>query len=108
MSEDHSWMYTDLDKCGDHSNKWMTKATTFPNRAFSITKMMRCPCSRCQNTRCLDDKKMMAIDLCKYDFMLCYEVWIFHGEKATQAIKEEEQDYSGTGVDRMDEMLENI
>jgi hypothetical protein len=49
---------------------------------------------------------MMAIDLCKYDFMLCYEVCIFHGEKATQAIKEEEQDYSGTRVDRMDEMLE--
>jgi hypothetical protein len=51
---------------------------------------------------------MMDIDLCKYGFVPGYEVWTFHGKKTTQAIEEEEQDYSGTRVDRMDEMLEYI
>jgi hypothetical protein len=55
----------------------------------------------------LEDKKMFVVDLCKYGFMPCYEVWTFHGENATQVIEEEEEDYS-TWVDRMDEMLEAI
>jgi hypothetical protein len=38
-----------------------------------------------------------------------YEVWTFHGKKATQSTEEEEQDYSGAGVDWMDKkMLEDI
>jgi hypothetical protein len=85
----------------------MTKTTVFLNRAFSRTTMVRCPCSRCQNTRCLKDKKTVVIDLCKYDFVIGYEMWIFHYKKATQIIEEEEEDYS-TGVDRMAEMLEAI
>jgi hypothetical protein len=48
----------------------------------------------------------MVVDLCRYGFVPGYEVWIFHGEKSTQTIEEEERDYSGTGVDRIDEMLE--
>jgi hypothetical protein len=36
-----------------------------------------------------------------------YEVWRFHGELGTQAVEEEEEDYS-IGFDRMDEMLEAI
>jgi hypothetical protein len=108
MGEDHISMYIGWDKCGDHSYEWMTKATTFLDCAFSRTKMVRCPCSRCQNTRCLDDKKMMVVDLCKYGFVPGYEVRTFHDEKATQAIEEEEHDYDDMEVDRMDEMLEDI
>jgi hypothetical protein len=33
---------------------------------------------------------MIALDLCRHDFMPHYEVWVFHGELATQAIEEEE------------------
>jgi hypothetical protein len=51
--------------------------------------------------------KMMIVDLCRYGFVPGYEVWIFYVEKATQAIKEEEEDYS-TRVDGMDEILEDI
>jgi hypothetical protein len=101
-------MYMSWDKGGDHSDEWMTKATTFLDRVFSRTKMVQCPCSGYQNMRCLADKKMMAIDLCKYDFTPGYGVWTFHGEKATQTIEEEEQDFSIIGVDRMDEMYEDI
>jgi hypothetical protein len=36
----------------------------------------------------LEDKKTIAIHLCKYGFVPGYEVWIFHVEKATQAIEE--------------------
>jgi hypothetical protein len=49
----------------------------------------------------------MAKELCKHGFVPGYEVWIFHGEKAARVIEEEEDDYSA-GVDRMDEMLEDI
>jgi hypothetical protein len=107
MGKDHSWMYNGWDKNGDHSDEWMTKTMVFLNRAFSRTKMVRCPCSRCQNTRCLKVKKTVVIDLCKYDFVIGYEMWIFHYKKVTQIIEEEEEDYS-TGVDRMAEMLEAI
>ena len=107
MAEDRSWMYNGWNKDGNYSEEWMTKTTAFLEHAFSRTKLVRCPCSRCQNTRCLDDKKQMAKELCKNGFVPGYEVWIFHGEKATQAIEEEEDDYS-TGVDRMDEMLEDV
>jgi hypothetical protein len=108
MSEDHSWIYTGWDKGVDHSDEWMTKATMFLDRAFSRTKMVWCPCDRCQNTRRLDDKRMMVVDLCKYSFLPGYEVWTFHIEKATQAIEEEEPDYNVMGVDRMDKMLDDI
>jgi hypothetical protein len=37
-----------------------------------------------------------------------YEVWVFHGESATQAIEEEEEDDYSTRVDKIDEMLEAI
>jgi hypothetical protein len=37
-----------------------------------------------------------------------YEVWTLRDEKATKDIEEDDQNYSGMGVDRMDEMLENI
>jgi hypothetical protein len=86
----------------------MIKAITFLDCDFSRIKMVRCPCSRCQNTRCLDDKKMMVVDLCKYGFMPGSEVWTVHGQKATKEIDEEEQDYIDMGVDTMDEMLEDI
>jgi hypothetical protein len=48
-----------------------------------------------------------TIDLCQHGFVLGYEVWRFYGELGTQAIEEEEEDYS-IGFDRMDEMLEAI
>jgi hypothetical protein len=38
--------------------------------------------------RCLEDKKTIVIHLCKYGLVPGYEVWIFHVEKATQAIEE--------------------
>jgi hypothetical protein len=59
----------------------MAKATIFLDHVFSRTKIVRCLYSRCQNTRCLNDNKMMAVGLCKYGFMSGYEVWIFHGKK---------------------------
>jgi hypothetical protein len=56
--------------------------------------------------RCLD-KRMIPKDLCRHGFVPGYEVWMFHGELGTQAIEEEEEDYS-TSIDIMDEMLEAI
>jgi hypothetical protein len=53
------------------------------------------------------DKNKVALDLCQNGFMLHYEVWVHYNESVTQAIEEEEVDYS-TRVDRMDEMLKAI
>jgi hypothetical protein len=59
--------------------------------------------------RCLEDKRTIAIHLCKNSFMPSYEVWTFHGESATRVIIEDEHDCDGEGdIDRMDKMLEAI
>jgi hypothetical protein len=55
----------------------------------------------------LFDKTMVSLDLCRYGFMLQYEVWVHHGESDTTTLAEEEEDYS-MGADRMDKMLEAI
>jgi hypothetical protein len=89
-------------------DEWMDKATTFLDRAFSQSKIVRCPCSQSQTSRCLDDKRTIAIHLCKNGFMPGYEVWTFHGESGTRFVAEDEHDYEVGDVDRMDEMLEAV
>jgi hypothetical protein len=85
----------------------MEKTTTFLDRAFSLSKIVWCSCSRCQNTWCLEDKPTIAIHLCKNGFVLGYEVWKFYGESGTSVIAEDEHDCDAE-VCRMDEMLEAI
>jgi hypothetical protein len=108
MAEDCSWMYSDWDKGGNYTDKWMDKTTTFLDRAFSWTQIVQCPCSLCQNLRCLEDKRTIDIHLCKNGFMPSHEVWTFHGESGTRVIAEDKHDYDVGDVDRMDEMLEAI
>jgi hypothetical protein len=80
----------------------------FLDCAFSLSKIVQCPCSRCQNTRCLEDKRIIVIQLCKNGFMLCYDAWKFHDESSTRVIADDEHDCDARDVDRMDEMLEAI
>jgi hypothetical protein len=108
MVEDRSWMYSGWDKEGNYINEWMDKATIFLDRAFSQSKIVWCPCSRCQNSRCLGDKRIIAIHLCKNGFVTCYEMWTFHGKSGTRVIVEDKHDCDVGGVDRMDKMLEAI
>jgi hypothetical protein len=107
MGEDRSWIYNGWDKEMNYTTEWMDKTTTFLDCAFSLSKIVRCPCSKCQNTRCLKHKIAIAIHLCKNGFLPSYEVWKFYGESGTIVITEDEHDYD-VGVDRMDEMLEAI
>jgi hypothetical protein len=86
----------------------MEKATTFLDCAFSRTQIVRCPCSRCQNSKCLDDKRTIDIHLCKNGFVPGYEVWTFHDESGIGVVAEDEHDFDVGDVDRMDEMLEAI
>jgi hypothetical protein len=108
MAEDRSWMYSGWDKGGNYTDEWMDKDTTFLDHAFSRTQIVRCPCSVCQNSRCLDDKRTIAIHLCKNAFVPGYEVWTFHGESGSRIVAEDEHDCDMGDVDRMDEMLEAI
>jgi hypothetical protein len=108
MAEDRSWMYNGWDKGGNYTNEWMDKATTFLDHAFSRTWIVQCPCSVCQNLRCLEDKRTIAMNLCKNGFVPGYEVWTFHGESGSRVIAEDEHDCDMWDVDRMDEMLEAI
>jgi hypothetical protein len=51
----------------------------------------------------------LTLHLCKFGFMLGYEVWMHHGEtvyQRTASMGEEEDDRSGD--DRIDEMLDAI
>jgi hypothetical protein len=64
---------------------------------------VRCPCSRCRNSKCLKDKRTIVIYLCKNDFVPGYEVWTFHDELGTRFIAKDEHDCDVGDVDRMDE-----
>jgi hypothetical protein len=108
MAEDRSWMYSGWDKGGNYTDEWMDKATSFLDQAFSQTQIVQCPCSVCQNSMCLVDKRTIAIHLCKNGFVPGYEVWIFHGESGTRVIAEDEHDCDMRDIDKMDEMLETI
>jgi hypothetical protein len=86
----------------------MDKATSFFDCAFSRTQIVQCPCSRYQNSRCLEDMRTIGIHLCKNSFVLGYEVWTFHDESGTRVVAEDEHDCDVRDVDRIDEMLEAI
>jgi hypothetical protein len=58
--------------------------------------------------RCLEDKRTIAIHLCKNGFVTDYEVQIFHGKSGSRVVAEDEHDSDMGEVDRMDEMLEAI
>jgi hypothetical protein len=58
--------------------------------------------------KCLEDKRTIAIHLCKNEFVPGYEVWTFHGESGTRITAEDEHDCDVGDIDRMDEMLEAI
>jgi hypothetical protein len=107
MGEYRGWMYSGSNKEGNHIDEWMDKVTSFWDRAFSLSKIVWCPCSRCQNTRSLEDKTTIAIHLCKNGFVPGYEVWKFHGETGSRVTADDEHGYD-VGVDRMDKMLEAI
>jgi hypothetical protein len=93
---------------GDYTDEWTDKATTFLECAFSWTQIVQCPCSLCQNLRCLEDKRTIVIHLCKNGFISGYEVWTFHSESGTRVIAEDEHDCDARDIDRRDEMLEAI
>jgi hypothetical protein len=105
MSEDRDWMYSGWDIEGNYTDEWMDKTTTFLDCAFLLSKIAQCPCRRCQNTRCLEDKTTIAIHMCKNGFVPGYEndVWKFHSESGTRVLAEDQQNY-----DMMDVMLEAI
>jgi hypothetical protein len=108
MAKDHNWMYNGWDKWGYYTDEWMNKATTFLDHAFSRTQRVWCPCSMCQNSRCLEDKRTIVLHLCKNGFVPGYGVWTFNGESGTRVIAEDEHDCDVGDIDRMDEMLEAI
>jgi hypothetical protein len=49
----------------------------------------------------LEDKRTIAIHLCKNDFVPGYEVWTFHGELGTRVVAEDEHDCDVGDIDRM-------
>jgi hypothetical protein len=108
MVENRIWMHSGWDKGGNYMDKRMDKATTFLDHAFSRTQIVRCPCSVCQNSRCLEDKSTITIHLCKNGFMSGYEVWTFHGESGTRVVAEDEHDCVVGDIDRMNKMLGSI
>jgi hypothetical protein len=56
----------------------------------------------------LEDKRTIAIHLCKKSFVPGYEVWTFHSESGTRVVAEDKYDCDVGDVDRMDEMLEAV
>jgi hypothetical protein len=79
-------MYSGWDKGGNYTDEWKDKATTSLDHAFSRTQIVRCPCSVCQNLRCLEDKRTITIHLCKNKFVPDYEVWTFHDKSGSKVV----------------------
>jgi hypothetical protein len=68
-------MYSGWDKGGGgYTNEWMDKVTNFLDYAFLLLKIVWCLYSRCQNMRCMEDKTIIVIHLCKNGFVSGYEV----------------------------------
>jgi hypothetical protein len=86
----------------------MDNVTIFLDRTFSLSNIVQCPCSRCHNLRCLEDKRTIVIHLCKNDFVPGYKMWTFHGESGTRVVAEDEHGCDMGNIDRMDKMLETI
>jgi hypothetical protein len=110
MAEDRGWMHGGWKKSGAHTREWMNKTREFIDHAFSLptNRGVKCPCSRCRNALC-QDKRTLTLHLCKFGFMLGYEVWTHHSasvHQRTTSVAEEEDDRRGD--DRMDEMLDDI
>jgi hypothetical protein len=104
------WMYGGWKKSRAHTMEWINKIQEFIDCAFSGSpdEGVKYPCSRCRNAL-HEDKRMLTLHLCKFGFMLGYEVWTHHGEtvhQRTASVTEEEDDRSGD--DRMDVMLDAI
>jgi hypothetical protein len=108
MVEDRSWMYSGWDKGENYTDEWMDNSTTFLDRAFLRIQIVWCSCSLWQNSRCLEDKRTIAIHLCKNGFVPGYEVWTFHNELGTRVVTEDEHHCDVGDIDRMNEMLEAI
>jgi hypothetical protein len=94
-----------LEESGAHTTEWMNKTQEFIDHAFSgrLDEGVKCTCNRCRNALC-EDKTMLTMHLCKFGFMLGYDVWMHHGETIHQRTASVAKDED----DRMDEMLDVI
>jgi hypothetical protein len=81
----HWWMYGGWKKSGAHTTEWMNKTQEFIDHAFFVPpdQGVKCPCSRCRNALC-GDKRTLTKHLCRFVFMLGYEVWTHHSELVHQ------------------------
>jgi hypothetical protein len=107
MSDDRKWMYDGWRKNGAHSREWIDKTNKFIEHVFSLlnTGIARCPCNKCRNGLS-HDKKKVSIHICRFSYMLGYEVWVHHGEEVHE--NELVAEDAVTDDDRMDEMLNAI
>jgi hypothetical protein len=87
----------------------MNKAQEFIDYAFSLpnNRGVKCPCSRCRNVVC-EDKRTLALQLCKVGFMPGYKVGTHHGESIRQTASVAEDEDDKRGDDKINEMLDAI
>jgi hypothetical protein len=65
-----------VERRGTLSSEWLATIDDFLDCAFGRLETrtnVRCPCSKCQNIY-FHDRRTMAIDLCKNNYMPSYEV----------------------------------
>jgi hypothetical protein len=93
---------------GAYTKEWSNKTREFIDYAFSLSNNggMKCPCSKCRNSICVD-KMALSLHICKVSFILGYEVWVHHGESVHQTVSVAEENDS-TSDDRMDDMFDAI
>jgi hypothetical protein len=97
-------MYDGWRENGARSREWVDKTNKFIEHSFSPsnTRIVRCPCIKCQNGLS-HKKKKVSIHICRFGYMPDYEVWVHHGEEVSE--NEPVAEDVVTDEDRMDEML---
>jgi hypothetical protein len=107
VGDDQKWMYDGWRKNGAPLKEWVDKTNKFIEHTFSLsnTEITRCPCSKCRNGLS-HDKKKISIHICRFGYMLGYEVWVHHGKEVPENKPVVEDDV--TDEDRMDEILNAI
>jgi hypothetical protein len=77
MVDDRKWMYDGWRKNGAHSRECVDKTNKFIEHACSMSNngTARCSCSKCRNGLS-HDKKKLSIHICRFGYMLGYEVWM--------------------------------
>jgi hypothetical protein len=99
-------MYDGWRKNGAHSREWVDKTNKFIEHSFSLSNTGIVRSMQQVSKWFISRQEKISIHICRFDYMLGYEVWVHRGEEVSESEPVAEDDV--TYEDRIDEMLNAI